>query len=95
MPSIKLNIGGIHFEVSTSLLDDYPNSRLCHIIKNTLSSDEPLFIDRDPKVFKYMLRCIRYGTNVMIPDELQSIVKTDLDYFGFPDLEKNCKTFNV
>ena len=62
METVKLNVGGRRFEVSSSLLETQPNSHLAKLItdKNEDAVDE-IFIDRDGDIFQHVLQYLRNG----------------------------------
>jgi BTB/POZ domain len=75
--TIKLNVGGTHYEVSRSLIESFPNTMLARMIGemwqdanggDTAAEVGPIFIDRDGDRFRYILDFMREsGTTVCIP----------------------------
>lgn len=91
--TVKLNVGGKHFEVSRNLLEkEFKNengnrsSMLSRLTSNRWvnDQDERIFIDCDGERFTYLLDYLRYGSVVLpINIPIDSFMK-DLDYFCIP-----------
>ena len=61
-PVVLLDVGGQSFKISQPSLDRYPNSLLSKVVKefpNLIEKGEPLFIDRNPKMFSWILEIYR------------------------------------
>ena len=61
--TVKLNVGGRHFEVGRDLVDKYSDSVLATLVSDTWQEDpeETVFIDRNGDTFAYVLDFMRYG----------------------------------
>ena len=62
--NVKFNVGGSIYEVSRSLLDQFPNTMIARAAstmwnKKTRSKDKPIFIDRNGDRFAYVLDYMR------------------------------------
>jgi hypothetical protein len=89
MSRIKFNVGGTHYEVSESLLGQYPNSMLRKISSDTwndtaTANAEPneIFIDRNGTHFAYVLdymRDARVELPLLVP---RAQLIADLEYLG-------------
>ena len=63
-PVVLLDVGGQSFKISQPSLDRYPNSLLSKVAKefpNLIEKGEPLYIDRNPKMFSWILEIYRCG----------------------------------
>ena len=81
----KINVGGRHYEVSTSLLlARNPDSMLATLLSDTWREDpsKPIFIDRDGEMFAHVLNYLRYGS-IELPGNLpKATFVRELDYYG-------------
>ena len=81
---ITFNIGGQRYEISRSLLDQFPESMLTNCASGQWleNPEEEIFIERDGAVFRYILNYMRDGS-VFLPvtERKQSFIK-ELDYYG-------------
>lgn len=59
--TIPVNVRGQNEEVHKSLLETHPKSHLTNMLKDYKCGDDPIFIDRDPKHFRWVLKFMRYG----------------------------------
>uniref|UniRef100_A0A6C0E8Y5 BTB domain-containing protein n=1 Tax=viral metagenome TaxID=1070528 RepID=A0A6C0E8Y5_9ZZZZ len=89
---IKLNIGGVLYQTTENTLLKYPDSFLASIFyeKHLLPTDENgyYFIDRDGKLFEYILRFLRDGT-INLDNTAKNIIDDILDeadYYGIDEL---------
>ena len=83
-PTVKLNVGGKLYQVSTSLIESYPDSMLARLISDTWTKDTntPIFIESDGVQFQYVLQCI-CPKKVHLPASVsKAAILQDLDYFG-------------
>lgn len=94
--TVKLNVGGKHFEVSRSLIldDDGVNTTmLSRLVSDTWlkEPEKPVFIDRNGDHFSYVLDYLRYGT-VSLPRNISmdNFLK-DMDFFCIPVKEQSVK----
>ncbi len=84
---ITFNVGGTRYDVSKSLLDQYPDSMLVRLVSDRWQSTchtagtTEIFIDGDGKLFRYILRFLRYGVVQISNTEKQNLL-VDLDYYG-------------
>ncbi len=71
--TVKLNVGGSVYEISKSLLDQYPDTMLARMVSDTWSSGRNsgqntcLFIERDGERSRYCLDYMRDGGIVDLP----------------------------
>lgn len=94
----KLNIGGTRYEVSNSLLDQFPDSMLRKITSDTWKkaaaatttnstsendlANPEIFIDRNGERFQYVLDYMRDG-KVSLPLSVpRALLIADIDYFA-------------
>ncbi|OEU18296.1 POZ domain-containing protein [Fragilariopsis cylindrus CCMP1102] len=107
LKQFKLNIGGTRYEVSNSLLDQFPGSMLRRITSDTwnnesndplldpdLTKKEEIFIERDGGRFKFVLDYMRDG-EVSLPLSIprQQLV-SDMEYYGI-DFDETRITLGV
>ena len=88
------NVGGRRFEVSSSLLQQYPTSRLSQLVFSRPSSSstsshnhssKEIFLDHNPEAFAVVLDYLRYGGKVLVPRTVcKEVVILQLSAFGFP-----------
>ena len=70
--TVKLNVGGKHYEVSYSLINEHPESMLGRLVSDTwqkVDAESTIFIDRDGDIFGHILNYIRYGS-IELPSNL-------------------------
>jgi len=58
--TVKLNVGGRHYEISSKLIEKFPDSVISTMV-STSREDEVVFIDRNGDTFAYVLDFMRYG----------------------------------
>ena len=61
--TVKFNVGGKHFEVSSALINEHSNTVLGKLVSDTWNEDlgKAVFIDRDGDIFSHVLNFLRYG----------------------------------
>lgn len=98
--TIRLNVGGTIYEVSKSLLNQYPDTMLARMVSDTWNgvddedddrietTNDPMFIDRNGERFQYVLDYMRDSPKVVpLPVTVsKDSVLNDLEYFGFEDV---------
>ncbi|KAM9963235.1 hypothetical protein ACTFIW_006460 [Dictyostelium discoideum] len=90
---IKLDIGGKFYSTSLSTLTKYPNSMLGVMFSGRYElprdKDGKVFIDRDGKLFGFILSYLRDGP-LWIPPvdmDLKRRVEVEMSYFGLPSIQ--------
>jgi BTB/POZ domain len=82
---VQYNVGGKMYEVSQSLIDQYPNTilSLANSKPERTNKNTPIFIDRNGERFQYVLDYMRDGS-VQLPMTIskESLLK-DMEYYGF------------
>ena len=98
--TVKFNVGGSHYEVSRSLLDQYPDSMLFKIASDTWihagsgDPEEPIFIERNGTRFEYVLDYMR-DNRVCLPQTVpRSQFVLDMEYYGL-ELQDDHVTLSV
>lgn len=84
---IRLNVGGIYFEILRTNLMRFPDTLLGGDRKEVFYDEEKqeYFFDRDPVTFKYVLDFYRTGKfHISTPDCMESI-RDELAFFGIPE----------
>ena len=77
---VRLNVGGVLYQTTRSTIERYPYfTRLCECLT------DPVFIDRDPAHFRYILNFMRGAT--MMPDRKHIIAElwVEADYYMLSD----------
>ena len=90
-PLIKFNVGGVHYEVSQSLLNSCPNSMLAKCASKQWHQDPntEIFIDRDGDRFRLVLDYLR-DNHVSLPVGCsKDSLLLDLEYYGFENVHPN------
>ena len=83
---IRLNVAGIHYEVSRETLMRYQGSLLASLA-NTWNEDKfnsEIFIFRDGHLFAYVLDYLRSGKVHLPYSIIRAALKQELDYFQIP-----------
>lgn len=88
--TVRLNVGGTKYEVSRSLIEQYPNTMLARLISEEWDQEKAgkeLFIERNGKCFEFVLNCMR-DQKVTLPVNAVSkdALLQELEYFGFNDV---------
>lgn len=82
---VKINCGGKHFEVSRSLINQYPESMIGRLVSDTWQKsghNEAIFIDRDGDIFGHILNYMRYKS-IELPTSLPKLMfQRELDFYG-------------
>ena len=67
--TVRINISGTIFQVGTSTLLQFPNSRLAKLVDNSskTTNKNTYYFDQDATLFGYILRCYRSG-EVHVPN---------------------------
>ena len=92
--TIKLNVGGRHYDIHSALLEICPNSVLALTISEQCkdNGETDVLIDRDGTVFCYVLNYLRDG-HVTIPiTESREALMIELDWYG---IEANFEDIHV
>jgi hypothetical protein len=87
--TVKLNVGGRHYEVSRSLIERFPETMLARMASETWQKDPEatLFIDENGDRFQYCLDYMRRN-EVWIPLSVpKEALLQDLDYYGFENVD--------
>ncbi len=85
-PIINLNVGGVIYTTTHSTLTKYPDSMLSKMFTGLLPSAQDsngnYFIDRDGKLFRYILIFLR-SSQLLLPDDFQELdlLAAEADFF--------------
>jgi hypothetical protein len=94
---VALNIGGKLFATRKETLLSPKDSLFCDIIQsNRFKLDKEIFIDRDPKLFPYILEFLRSG-NINFKrfnQENKDALLREAEYYGIKDLSNNIHEIN-
>ena len=82
--TVRLNVGGVHFEVSRSLIAKHDSSMLARLVSDTCQTDPEaiIFIDRDGETFRHCLDFLRYGRVSLPLTVARDSFLRDMDYYG-------------
>lgn len=88
---IRFNVGGTPYEVALATLMKSPETMLAKLAstrwreRSGNDADEPIFIDRDGEIFKYILAWYRNNV-ILIPRTIPvGAVENEVKYFSLPD----------
>ena len=83
--TVRFNIGGTRYEVSQTLLDQYPDSMLSKSASKEWHDSEKkeIFIERDGSKFKFVLDFMRDGKVVLPISQAKAAIIAELEYFNF------------
>jgi len=81
---VKFNVGGHRYEISRSLLDQYPDMMLTKSASEQWQKDPnaEIFIERNGARFQYVLDFLRDGVVDLPVTESKSALVNELEYFG-------------
>ncbi|VDP66395.1 unnamed protein product [Echinostoma caproni] len=87
---LLLNVGGVHYATTMETIQHYPNSYLNRLLmsKDPLKDENGrLFIDRDGKLFRYILDYCRYG-RASLPTHLKELnrLKEEAIFYGLDEM---------
>lgn len=91
---ISLNIGGHRFLTTPATLSSVPGSYFAKLVKNAALTEQEIFIDRNGRVFEYVLdylRCTRFGdTTLNMPSDERTLrlLSREAQFFKLPDLQE-------
>jgi len=98
--AIKLNIGGHLYQTSMSTIQKYPSSYLADYILSTnqlYDTDGNIFIDRDGKLFGFILNFMRDGMIVELPTDQQQLqqLRQEAIFYRIGQLVKTINVHNM
>mmetsp|Transcript_9504 Transcript_9504/g.29406 ORF Transcript_9504/g.29406 Transcript_9504/m.29406 type:complete len:210 (+) Transcript_9504:65-694(+) len=84
--TIRFNVGGELFEVAQDTIRRRKDTMLNSMLERWTSSDsEPQFIDRDPKLFRYILAWYRDDGRIIVPLTVsKEEMLREAQFFGLP-----------
>jgi len=88
---IYLNVGGIKYSTTRSTLCKYPESMLgamfAHNMPSQVDKDGCYFIDRNGKMFEYILQFLRSG-EMALPNDFKeyNLLKSEIDFYQLEPL---------
>jgi hypothetical protein len=88
-PVIKFNVGGVHYDVSESLLNTYPHTMLARCASKQWHQDPDaeIFVDRDGDRFRLVLDYMR-DNHVYLPvGTSKDALLMDLQYYGIENVK--------
>lgn len=95
---VKLDVGGVFFTTSVTTLLSHPESMLAAMFsgRHELETDDEgrVFIDRDGKLFKYVLQYLRDGDLDVsaIPAGVKERLKREAAFYCLPELAEKLST---
>jgi hypothetical protein len=86
---VKFNIGGVHYEVSQSLLNDYPNTMLSRSASKQWHEDPEaeIYIERDGDRFRLVLDYLRDNRVFLPVGSSKDALLMDLQYYGLENIK--------
>lgn len=86
--TVLLNVGGTKFEVSRTLIQQYPNTMIARLISETWqkNTNDEIFIGRDGRRFRYVLDYMRDHRIHLPLSASKTAVLRDLEYYGFENI---------
>lgn len=83
---IRLNVGGTHYEVSRNTIERCEGSMLASLISETWkegnSDNLPIFIDRNGRLFEFVLDYLRTNKVHLPPSVSKAAVKEEFEFYG-------------
>ncbi|KAK3102117.1 hypothetical protein FSP39_008910 [Pinctada imbricata] len=95
---VNINVGGVKYSTYRSTLCKYPNSRLGAMFDGKIESERDqkgrIFIDRNGRIFEYVLDYLRSG-QLTLPRDLNDvdILRKELDFYGIHDMQGILRQF--
>lgn len=85
---VRLNVGGHLFTTTKSTLTRFPTVALDHILRN-LDKEGNVFVDRDGRMFQYILGFLRTG-KLCLPDDFSEFdsLTTEVKAYGIRNLSE-------
>lgn len=94
---LTLDVGGITYRISRSLLDQYPDTMLSRMASETWHKNpgETIFVERDGRRFAFVLDFMRdakvsFPAGVPNSGITKSSILDELSYFGFVNVDEGC-----
>ncbi|KAF4682368.1 Serine/threonine-protein phosphatase 2A activator [Perkinsus olseni] len=88
-PLVSFNVGGRIFQLAKSTLDKYPSTVLAVTVSDRWTNGDvtsPIFLDRNPEAFAFVLDWYRNG-RIVLPRNCpvsKAAVQMEIEYFGLP-----------
>lgn len=87
---VQLNVGGMRYDVSRETLERCSGSMLARLVSDqwkegNADDDEPIFIDRNGRLFEYVLDFLRNNEVHVPPSVSRAAVKEEFEYFGIAE----------
>ncbi len=84
---VELDVGGMLYKVSRQVLERYKDSKLWKIVSShfqtgVFDSNGPVFIDRNGRLFEYVLEHVRTDALRLPPSVSNIAVNKELRYYG-------------
>lgn len=81
---VRLNVGGVEFSTYQSTLMKSPLLEM--LFRHERGTDEVVFVDRDPELFKYVLRWLR-SSHVIPKSESHAFeLMIEAEYYGITEM---------
>ena len=89
---IAINVGGTKYQTLKQTINKYPQSMLS---KTSANSNEEVFIDRNGKIFEYILDYMRHEDITLMPIKDETFVKQLLTEAEFYQIEPLINYLNL
>lgn len=93
-PKVLLNVGGHVYETNMAVLQKEPDSMLARFVKNEtdkIRKGQELTINRNGKLFKYVLDYLANGNDAQIPTDYVYVLRKEADCFQLQGLHELLK----
>ncbi|GAX22436.1 hypothetical protein FisN_14Hu050 [Fistulifera solaris] len=84
-PTVRLNVGGMRYEVARDTLMFYEDSMLASLVSGRWkegNGEDEIFIDRDGRRFGFLLNYLRSDRVYLSESSDQAALEDEFEYFG-------------
>ena len=92
--TVRLDIGGKLFKTTKHTIQKGGDWLINNMLNDCTESDEPIFIDRDPSMFKNIIGFLRTGYISLNRDDLEAL-KIEVDFYCLSSLLTEIETFET
>ncbi|RUS35062.1 BTB/POZ protein, partial [Jimgerdemannia flammicorona] len=88
---VVFDVGGKRYKTTRATINAYPETLLVRLVAEPNPDFQEIFIDRNGKLFRYVLDFYRNGGVVEVPDILYYTMQREFTYYGFDMSKINIK----